>query len=126
MLVKTIISILVVSSLLIVGSIYENNFVKKQFEDFNQVLTVLYQKIDDTTATQDDVYAVQKNWLSKKKVLHIFIPHNDIKEIDLWLSESATLVRDKEWKDAISKIEVLIELSEQIPKTFVLSWQNIL
>ncbi len=126
MLVKTIVSILVVASLLIVGSIYEHNFIRRQFNEFNQVLIVLYDKIDQETATQDDVYAVQKNWLSKKKVLHIFIPHNEIKEIDLWLSESATLVRDKEWKDAISKIEVLIELSEQIPKTFVLSWENIL
>ena len=124
--VKTFISILVVSLLLIVGSMYENNFIKTKFEDFNSVLTVLYDKIDSESATQDDVYAVQKNWLSKKKVLHIFIPHNEIKEIDLWLSESATLVRDKEWKDAISKIEVLIELSEQIPKTFVLSLENIL
>ncbi len=124
--VKTFFSILVVASLLIVGSIYEHTFIKRQFDEFNQVLTVLYEKIDDETATQDDVYAVQKNWLSKKKVLHIFIPHNEIKEIDLWLSESATLVRDKEWKDAISKIEVLIELSEQIPKTFVLSFENIL
>ena len=105
---------------------YENNFIKSKFEDFNSVLTVLYDKIDNETATQDDVYAVQKNWLSKKKVLHTFIPHNEIKEIDLWLSESATLVRDKEWKDAISKIEVLIELSEQIPKTFMLSLENIL
>jgi len=124
--VKTFFSILVVASILIVGSIYEHTFIKRQFDEFNQVLTVLYEKIDDETATQDDVYAVQKNWLSKKKVLHIFIPHNEIKEIDLWLSESATLVRDKEWKDAISKIEVLIELSEQIPKTFVLSFENIL
>ena len=124
--VKTFISILVVSLLLIFGSIYENNFIKTKFEDFNSVLTVLYDKIDSESATQDDVYAVQKNWLSKKKVLHIFIPHNEIKEIDLWLSESATLVRDKEWKDAISKIEVLIELSEQIPKTFMLSLENIL
>ena len=124
--VKTFISILVVSLLLVVGSMYENNFIKTKFEDFNSVLTVLYDKIDSESATQDDVYAVQKNWLSKKKVLHIFIPHNEIKEIDLWLSESATLVRDKEWKDAISKIEVLIELSEQIPKTFVLSLENIL
>lgn len=124
--VKTFISILVVSLLLVVGSMYENNFIKTKFEDFNWVLTVLYDKIDSESATQDDVYAVQKNWLSKKKVLHIFIPHNEIKEIDLWLSESATLVRDKEWKDAISKIEVLIELSEQIPKTFVLSLENIL
>ena len=124
--VKTLISILVVSCILVVGAIYEHKFVSKQFKEFNQVLIVLYKKIDNNSATQDDVYAVQKNWLSKKKVLHIYIPHNEIKEIDLWLSESATLVRDKEWQDAISKIEVLIELSEQIPKTFVLSWENIL
>ncbi len=124
--VKTITSIAIVICLLVVGSIYEHNFVNRQFNEFHEVLSFLYEKIDNESATQDDVYAVQKNWLSKKKVLHIYIPHNDIKEIDLWLSESATLVRDKEWKDAISKIEVLIELSEQIPKTFVLSWENIL
>jgi hypothetical protein len=46
--------------------------------------------------------------------------------VDLWLSESATLIRDKEWTDAISKIEVLKELSEQIPKTFVIALENIL
>lgn len=124
--VKTLVSILVVASLLFIGTIYENDFVKRQFNEINQVLIILYDKVDNNTATQDDVYAVQKNWIEKKKVLHIFIPHNDIKEMDLWLSESATLVRDKEWKDAISKIEVLIELTEQIPKTFMLSWENIL
>ncbi len=124
--VKTLVSILVVASLLLFGAIYENAFVKRQFNEMNVVLVALYDKIDDNTATQDDVYAVQKNWIAKKKVLHIFIPHNEIKEMDLWLAESATLVRDKEWKDAISKIEVLIELTEQIPKTFRLSWENIL
>ncbi len=124
--VKTITSILVVACLLIVGTIYENTFVKRQFNEMHVVLVTLYDKVDDNTATQDDVYAVQKNWIEKKKVLHVFIPHNEIKEMDLWLAESATLVRDKEWNDAISKIEVLIELTEQIPKTFMLSWENIL
>ena len=100
--------------------------IKNKFQDFHQVLEILYEKVDNETATQDDVYAVQKNWLDKKESLHIFIPHNDIKEIDLWLAESATLVRDKEWNDAVSKIEVLLELSEQIPKTFKLSLENIL
>ena len=103
-----------------------STFVKRQFLEFHDVLDVLYEKVDDKTATQDDVYAVQNNWIEKKKVLHVFIPHNEIKEVDLWLSESATLVRDKEWKDAISKIEVLKELAEQIPKTFILSLENIL
>lgn len=124
--VKTLITIIVTTLILIGGAIYETNFITRQFDEFHDVLEVLYEKVDDETATQDDVYAVQDNWIEKKKFLHVFIPHNDIKEIDLWLSESATLVRDKEWKDAISKIEVLKELSEQIPRTFVIALENIL
>ena len=124
--VKSIISMLCVALLFVVGAIYETDFVHRQFEELHGVLTVLYEKVDEQTATQDDVYAVQKNWLEKKKYLHAFIPHNEIKEVDLWLAESATLVRDQEWSDAISKIEVLIELAEQIPKTFKASWENVL
>ncbi len=124
--VKTIISMIVVSIIFFAGAIYESNFVKRQFSEFSCVLEVLYQKVDDEVATQEDVYAVQDNWLNKKRFLHAFIPHNEIKEIDLWVAEAVTLVRDKEWSDAISKIEVLKELSEQIPKTFALSWENVL
>ncbi|MBQ4097833.1 MAG: DUF4363 family protein [Clostridia bacterium] len=123
--VKTFISMLVISVMLLVGAYFESNFINKQFDEFHDVLSVLYVKVDEETAVMDDVYAVQNNWLDKKKWLHAFIPHNEIKEIDLWLSESATLVRDKEWSDAISKIEVLKELCEQIPKTFRISWENI-
>lgn len=124
--VKSLVSMLFALAVLIAGSIYETNFVEKQFKEFDVVLEELYEKVDAKSAVKDDVLAVQKNWLDKKRVLHIFIPHNDIKEIDLWLSEAVTLVRDCEWKDAISKIEVLRELSEQIPKTFKVSFENVL
>ncbi len=124
--VKSLVSMLCALAVLIAGSIYETRFVEKQFAEFDVVLDELYEKVDSEQAVKDDVLAVQKNWLDKKKVLHIFIPHNDIKEIDLWLSEAVTLVRDKEWNDAISKIEVLKELSEQIPKTFKVSFENVL
>ena len=124
--VKTIITI-ICSALIIAGSaMYESDFVSRQFDEFHSLLTVLYEKVDEEIATQDDVYAVQKNWIEKKHYLHIFIPHNEIKEVDLWLAEAVTLVRDKEWSDAISKIEVLKELSEQIPMTFRISLENIL
>ncbi len=124
--VKTLISMICVFALLTFGALYETNFVQRQFDEFHDVLSALYQKVDEQTAVEDDVYAVQKNWIDKKRVLHVFIPHNEIKEVDLWLAESATLVRDKEWQDAISKVEVLKELAEQIPKTFAVAWENIL
>ncbi len=124
--VKTLISMICVALILVVGAIYENDFVHRQFDEFHDVLEVLYEKVDDHVATQEDVYSAQKNWIEKKRYLHVFIPHNEIKEVDLWLSESVTLVRDKEWKDAISKIEVLKELCEQVPKTFMITADNIL
>ncbi len=123
---KSILSIIIVGALLIIGAIYETDFIKRQFNEFSEVLEVLYEKTDEKTATENDVLAVQKNWVEKKKYLHIFIPHNEIKEIDLWLAESVILVRDKEWTDALSKIEVLKELSEQIPLTFSVRIENIL
>lgn len=123
--VKSVISMIIVAILLFCMAAFEADFVKRQFCEFDTVLEVLYEKVSDETATEDDVYAAQKNWLDKKRYLHAFIPHNEIKEIDLWLAESVKLVREKEWTDAVSKIEVLKELSEQIPKTFSVTWENI-
>ena len=124
--VKTIITTLAVSLLLFFGVILESNYIKTEFNELHANFSTLYEKVEEESANKQDVLAVQQNWLKKKSRLHIFIPHNEIKEIDMWLAESATLVRDKEWQDAISKIEVLKELTEQIPNTFRLSIENIL
>ncbi len=122
---KTIITAICAFVLLFSTCMFEMNFIQRQFDEFHTITEELYDKIDKKIAKQDDVYAVQNNWLEKKKYLHAFIPHNEIKEVDLWLSESATLVRDEKWEDALSKVEVLKELSEQIPKTFTVSFANI-
>ena len=124
--VRSIISMAIVFILLIAVAIYETDFVSRQFNEFSVALEMLYDKVETETAVKDDVIAVQNNWIKKKEVLHVFIPHNDIKEVDLWLSESVSLVQDKKWEDALSKVEVLKELAEQIPKNFVVSLENIL
>ena len=124
--VKSIISILCVAIILIAGAIYENTFITDQFEEFDNLLVVLYDKIEDESATKEDVLSVQKNWVEKKRYFHIFIPHNEIKEIDLWLSETVVLVEREKWDDSLSKVEVLRELAEQTPKTFKLHIENIL
>ncbi len=123
--VKTSISAICALIIILSASIFEAKFIQKQFSEFHSVVEILYEKVDEKTAVEEDVYAVQKNWLRKKTYLHAFIPHNEIKEVDLWLSETVTLVRDEQWEDAISKLEVLKELAEQIPKTFALSFANV-
>lgn len=124
--VKSICSMVCVLAIIIAGAMYENNFIVRQFEEFKEVVGELYEKTENETAVKDDALALQNNWLEKKKYLHNFIPHTEIKEMDLWISESVSLIADKKWEDALSKVEVIKELSEQIPKTFEISIQNIL
>lgn len=124
--VKSIISVLISLCLIFCGATLENKFVKKQFDEFDIVLETFYEKAENNTANEQDALAVQKNWLEKKKVLHIFIPHNDIKEIDLWISETISLTRYEKYEDVLSKLDVLKTLCSQIPKTFEFEFANIM
>ena len=124
--IKSVVSMLAVLVILVGVSFWEAHFITSNFNDFREKTQVVYQKVEDQIAVIDDVYALQDCWLQKKAHLHSVIPHAEIKEMDLWISETAKLVQNKEWTDAISKLEVLLELSEQIPKTFSLRLDNIL
>lgn len=124
--VKSLCSFFCVLTIILAGAVFENNFIIRQFEEFGAVAEELYVKTENKTAIKDDAIAVQKNWLEKKKYLHNFIPHTEIKEMDLWIAESVSLIGDKKWDDALSKVEVIKELAEQIPKTFEIRIENVL
>lgn len=124
--VKAFITTIVGIAIIVGASIFENAYIEKTFSNFNSAVFEVYQKTENETATKEDVLAVQNLWIKNKKTLHVFIPHNDIKEFDLWISEAVSLVEKKMWEDALSKLEVVIEMTEQIPKTYTLRIENIL
>ena len=124
--VKSLISALCAISLLFIASFIEQNFINSTFTELKEKFIIVYNKIEDDIAVKEDILSVQKLWISKKTTLHIFIPHNEIKEIDLWIAETVTLVENGKKEDAISKIDVVIELMEQIPKTFSFRTENLL
>ncbi|PWM71290.1 MAG: hypothetical protein DBX59_09250 [Bacillota bacterium] len=123
--VKSIVSILICFALIVGAAIYEHNFINRQFEEFNSAIECLYEKTREHTASRQDVVAAQENWRKKKEVLHAFIPHNDIKEMELWLAETLSLISYEKYEDALSKMDVLKELCLQIPTTYRLSLSNI-
>ncbi len=124
--VKSVVSMLCAGLILFVGAIFESHYISAHFSEFNTEVSAVYDKVLDETAAEDDVYALQNKWLYYKKSLHAFVPHSEIKELDLWIAEAVQLVEKEKWEDALSKLEVIKELTEQIPKTFLLSVENIL
>lgn len=122
---KIIISIFISISIFLAGAFTENLLVKKSFSNFEDHLKILYHKTELQSATADDAYATQAFWHNYKRKLHSIIPHVEIKEIDLWLSEAVRLIDQQKFFDAQQKIEVLLELTEQIPKSYLLKFENI-
>lgn len=123
--VKTLLSIFISFLLLLGISIYEVYYVEKEFYDFSEQLETLYDKTDDKTANREDAEAVRISWNEKKKTLHVWVPHNDISYIDYWLSEGLSLIDTKNYDEALSKIEVLIEICKNIPSAYAFSFENI-
>ncbi len=123
--VRSFISAVVAIAILLSISFYEQTLLKNTFDELKQTAVIVYDKIEVDGAVKEDVLSLQKLWIEKKKKLHVFIPHNDIKEMDLWIAEATTLVENGKKEDAISKIDVVIELCEQIPQMYSFMAQNV-
>ena len=123
--VKSVISMIIVALVLTLGVIYETHFIRAEFRELAAATEVLYDKIDNESANENDVYAFQSKWVRAKEKLHAFISHNEIKEFDLWIAETVKLVAAEKWDDALSKMEVIKELEEQVPKSFEFSFANV-
>lgn len=105
--------------------IFTEYYIGKQFDDFSAALDTLYDKIDDETATREDGVAVRELWADKRSKLHVFLPHNDISYIDYWLNEACGLIYNGEYSLALGKIEVLKEISKNLPAAYILNLENI-
>lgn len=116
----------ILTALIIFGlCLFEQIFVGNEFKEFSESLNSLYVKIDEETAVKADVEAVTELWQTKKDKLHVYIPHTDISYIDYWLNEAVSLVYTKDYDEALSKIEVLMSISKNLPKTYSLGLENI-
>lgn len=123
--VRSIVSMIVASLIIIGGCIWENIYLNDTFEQLHDTFEVIETKLENETCTEKDILAAQKVWLDKKRELHSIIPHTEIKEVDLWVSECVFYTSDKDFKEAQGKVTVILELLEQIPRTFMINIENI-
>lgn len=119
--IYTLVAVLLCLGLFIGVDIYLN----RQFGEFHDAIQTLYDKVEDETANREDAYAVRSMWTEKKSRLHIFIPHNDISYVDYWLSEACGLIYREEYELALGKIEVLLEISKNLPGGYTLKLENV-
>lgn len=123
--VKTLLSVLLTLLLLVGAGIGEHFFVVSRFDKFSAAIDALCQKTQKEEATRADADTVKTLWNNEKKSLHILIPHADIAYIDYWLGEATGCIAVGDFAEALTKLEALTVICEQLPQQYSVSIENI-
>lgn len=123
--VKSIVTVIVSLLVLIGGAIYEQIYVADAFMRLSERVEIMQEKELDGTATVSDAEAVQDFWIKEKEKMHAFVSHNDIKELDLWLSEGVAFTKNGKFDEAFTKYAVVADLCKSIPKGYLIRFENV-
>ena len=123
--IKTIVSIFLTLGVILGVAFYEGWHVKKTFQTFYEVLISLYEKVDSKSVTHEDGKATEEFWESRKKTLHIWLPHTALQEIDYQLYEAVGCLYVADYESALPKIEILLGMCENIPQSYRVSLENV-
>lgn len=123
---KSIISIIVTLIIMVVGTWYEQKFVLKTFDELRVEIDECLEKANNEVLTKKEVEDFQEKWEDKKKYLHIFIPHTDIKEIGLWVSEAIAFTEYENFEESADKLKVIYDLLISTPQNYRFRLENVL
>lgn len=123
--IRTIASIFITLALILGVSLFEIAYVQETFEDFSATIISLRHKIEEGIATYQDGISVQNYWRKKRDILHIWVPHTSLQELDYQLDETIGLLYTGDHVAALPKIEVVEGLAENIPQLYTFRLGNI-
>lgn len=123
--VKSLITVLVSALILAGAAAYEQIYVNSAFQSLIEKATIMQEKELSKTATETDARNVKEFWIKEKEKMHAFVSHNDIKELDMWLSEGVAFTKSGKYEEAFTKYVVIEDLCRSIPKGYLIRFENV-
>ena len=123
--VKSVITVIVSALILAGAAIYEQIYVNSAFDRLFEQAVIMQEKETNKTATPADAENVRNCWIKEKEKMHAFISHNDIKELDMWLSEGIAFTKSGKYEEAYTKYVVIADLCKSIPKGYLIRFENV-
>lgn len=123
--VKSVITVIVSALILAGAAIYEQIYVNSAFGRLLEQALIMQEKETNKTATPADAENVKNCWIKEKEKMHAFISHNDIKELDMWLSEGIAFTKSGKYEEAYTKYVVIADLCKSIPKGYLIRFENV-
>lgn len=107
------------------GGLLEQFSLHSSFDEFQAQLDAVQIKIEQNQCSAEDIDKILDWWQKKKNIMHTYIPHTEIRDIDNWLVEMRTYLVQGETEHALAKLSVVQDISESIPNAFAITPGNI-
>ena len=122
---KTVSGLLISLALLLGCSLYEIFYITSSLSHFRDAVIGVFQRTEEHRATHEDGNALRLIWENKKRTLHIWLPHTALENVDYHLNEALGYLYQENYEDALPKLEVIIDMSENIIRSITVLPENI-
>ena len=122
---KTLIGLFVALGLLIGCSLYEIFYVTTTIGRVRERTISLFHLTEEGLATHEDGNALRLCWEYEKKRLHVWLPHTSIENVDYHLNEALGYLYQENYEDALPKLEVVIDMTENIVRSISILPENV-
>lgn len=123
--VKTTVTLLIVLAVILAASFFENNYLVKNFDYFDKSLDEIIENTDKGEDSSDKLFQLTKWWKDKKNVLHAFVPHSDIRDIDGLMVEANKYIKNEMYNTAAAKLQKLDDMIVSITQNYSFNFGNI-
>ena len=129
--IKKWIVMIILISILFIGSIFETKFINKSLNSLINSLETLQIEIMENKDKIDSeelithAYDIHEKWHKKVNILKCLVWHTSIKDIETSFAKIAVFIGENEYSDAYSEIASLIDYLAHYLDDFKVSIENI-
>lgn len=123
---RTVLSLIFAIVILVIGGALELIVLTKGFSEFRSRLNEMLVEADNETINEVKFQAVINYWEELRHKAECIVTHSDLNEINMRINECMSFIHNGDYGQAYMQIEVLLFLSDYIPKLLVPSITTIL
>jgi len=114
--------------LIILTGIFEINLFEKDTKIFVENLTKTKKAVESTNwqVAYENIKELNKNWESKKQMWAVFINHNEIDNITMYLRQSMEFIKHQDKTQAMASLAILEHYLIHISEIEKLKIENII
>lgn len=112
---KGVVIAIIMIALILAGGIVEVVVLDNQYSRLNEKIVSMTVKVQNQSLTPEEFYDFMDDWLEVRENSELLLPHLDVYEINLRVSETKSAIEQKDYKYAYMQLVVLEELTRYVP-----------